>query len=211
MKEYTVSIMENNLKVGIVIMASGLGRRFGSNKLLEDLNGKPLIKWIIDATENLFDKRVVVTRSTSVKQICDSLKVECILHELPNRNDTVRLGLTALMSDVDYCFFTPADQPLISRQSIIRLVERVKASDCAKLGSEKIVRTSYGDIVGSPVGFPSVFFEKLLNLPEKKGGGWIAKNHPDMVDLVEVCHEYELWDVDTVADLEKIKNVINKD
>ena len=211
MKEYTVSIMENNLKVGIVIMASGLGRRFGSNKLLEDLNGKPLIKWIIDATENLFDKRVVVTRSTSVKQICDSLKVECILHELPNRNDTVRLGLTALMSDVDYCFFTPADQPLISRQSIIRLVERVKAADSDKPGSERIVRTSYGDIVGSPVGFPSVFFEKLLNLPEKKGGGWIAKNHPDMVDLVEVCHEYELWDVDTVADLEKIKNVINKD
>ena len=212
--------MGNNIRVGLVIMASGLGVRFGGNKLMESLGDKPLIKWIIDSSDGIFDKRVVVTRSSEVKKFCDSLNIDCIIHEFPNRNDTVRLGLSALMNEVDYCFFTPGDQPLISSESISRLVERAKSADSDKLedsdrladsdklDSKRIVRASYGEEVGSPVGFSCAFFKELLSLPEKKGGGWIAKNNPDMVDLVEVSHEYELWDVDTVSDLEKIKNVL---
>ena len=48
-------------KIGCVIMASGLGRRFGSNKLLADFGGEPMICRILDATEGIFRRRVVVT------------------------------------------------------------------------------------------------------------------------------------------------------
>ncbi len=183
-------------------MASGLGKRFGSNKLIENLNNKPLIQWIIDATEDLFDRRVVVTRSEEVKQLCDRLKIDCIFHKLPNRNDTIRLGLSSIMNDVDYCFFTPGDQPLIKKESIVKLI------DMANDNPQKIVRTCYGDIVGSPVGFPKIYFDELQKLPEGKGGGWIARNNPTQICTVEMSDEYELWDIDTVDDLDKIKNVL---
>ena len=44
------------LPIGCVIMASGLGKRFGSNKLMADFNGKPMIYRILSATDGaLFD------------------------------------------------------------------------------------------------------------------------------------------------------------
>lgn len=197
-----MSIETNNMKIGLVIMASGLSKRFGRNKLMEALNGKPLIKWTIDATDALFDRRVVVTRNSDVRDLCDELCVDCIMHEFPNRNDTIRLGLTALMDSVDYCFFMPGDQPLISRQSIINLINE------AKKHGDRIIRASFGDTCGMPVGFPKTLFNDLLNLPEKKGGSFVVKNNLSLVDLVELSDKYELFDVDTEDDLEVLKGIL---
>ncbi|MBQ9513155.1 MAG: putative selenium-dependent hydroxylase accessory protein YqeC [Lachnospiraceae bacterium] len=36
-------------KIGMVLMASGMSKRFGSNKLLYELNGKELFRWGLDA------------------------------------------------------------------------------------------------------------------------------------------------------------------
>ena len=83
-------------QIGCVIMASGLGKRFGGNKLMADFHGKPMIQRALDATEGLFSRRVVVTRHESVAELCWAQNVEVVLHDLPGRNDTVRLGLEAL-------------------------------------------------------------------------------------------------------------------
>ena len=204
MRDYTKSTMDNsNIKVGLVIMASGLGKRFGGNKLLETLGGKPVIRWIIDTTDGLFDKRVVVTKNEDIKKMCESMGIECIFHEFPNRNDTVRLGLSWQKDEIDYCFFTPSDQPLISEASIEKLIV------ACKMHSDKIIRACYEDMVGAPTGFPKRYFDELLNLPEHKGGNWVVAKHEDEVLKVTVCNEYELMDIDTVSDLEKIKELVS--
>ena len=64
-----------DIKIGLVIMASGLGKRFGRNKLMEELDNRPIVKWIIDSTDGLFDRRIVVTRSADVKLLCDGLEI----------------------------------------------------------------------------------------------------------------------------------------
>ena len=58
------------MKLGCVIMASGEGKRFGSNKMLADIYGKPLIAWTIDSVPRSFDV-VVSTRWPEVAQICE--------------------------------------------------------------------------------------------------------------------------------------------
>lgn len=191
-----------NIKVSLVIMASGLGTRFGGNKLMANLEGKPLVQWTLDATGDLFDKRVVVTRNKDVQDLCDKQHIECILHTFPGRNDTIRLGLSALMKDVDYCFFALGDQPLITRDTMKRLVEE------AQKYPEGIVRTSYEDVVGNPVGFSKIFFKDLLTLPTDQGGSYVIKQNLSRVQLVPVQEFYEIWDVDTNSDLEKIKKVL---
>ena len=50
-------------------MASGLAKRFGSNKLLADFDGAPLLCRAFAATEGLH--RIVVTRSAEVKALCE--------------------------------------------------------------------------------------------------------------------------------------------
>lgn len=205
MKNYTVNTMENkNIKIGLVIMASGLGKRFGSNKLMEILVNKPLIKWIIDITDGIFDRRIVVTRSKDVKDLCDSLNINCIYHELPGRNDTIRLGLEAIMNEIDYCFFSPGDQPLIKKETFHKL------TSVAKADTGKIIRTCHNDIVGTPTGFPKILFDDLLKLPDKKGGNWLVNKNLSLVKKVMTQEEYELWDIDTASDLEKIKIIIDK-
>ena len=177
-------------KVGCVIMASGLGKRFGSNKLMADFNGKPMILWALQASEHWKENRIVVTRHADVAALCQRLGVRVVLHELPHRSDTIRLGLEAL-GDVDACLFLPGDQPLLRSETVDFLVDRWEADQ------EKILRPFHKETPGSPVIFPSWTFEQLRHLPEGKGGGWIIKNYPEKVAAIEIADPYELMDADT--------------
>ena len=85
-----------NEAVGAVIMASGLARRFGSNKLLADFGGEPMLCRALAATAGIAP-RLVITRSEEVQRLCTALGVPVLLHALPHRSDTVRLGLSALL------------------------------------------------------------------------------------------------------------------
>ena len=71
--------------MGCVIMASGLGRRFGGNKLMADFKGKPLLQWILDVTEGIFGRRIVVTRHEEVRKLCLRQEIDVIYHTLPCR------------------------------------------------------------------------------------------------------------------------------
>lgn len=177
-------------KTGCVIMASGLGKRFGGNKLMAEFHGKPMIRQALDATEGLFTRRVVVTRHESVAELCRGQNVEVVLHDLPNRNDTVRLGLEAL-GDLDCCMFLPGDQPLLRRETAAKLLQNWQQHP------DSIIRPIHEDTEGSPVVFPSWAFPELKNLPEGKGGNVVIKNHPHEVIRVSVSDPFELADVDT--------------
>ena len=116
------------LPVGCVLMASGLSRRFGSNKLLAPFGpeGKPLFCRALAATDTpLLATRIVVTRSEAVRQLCEERSIPVIFHALPGRNDTVRLGLKALLQQVPElagCMFLPGDQPLLQRETVEAMV-----------------------------------------------------------------------------------------
>ncbi len=180
--------------LGCVIMASGLGKRFGGNKLMADFEGEPLISRILEVTEELFARRVVVTRHKEVEALCRKRGIDVVFHELPYRSDTVRLGLEAL-GDVDGCMFCPGDQPWLSRETVMTLALAV-AND-----REHIWRTAWGEDVGMPVVFPAWAFSELFTLPEGKGGGYLTKKYPEQVRLVQVRDKFELKDIDRPEDL----------
>lgn len=189
---------------GCVIMASGLGKRFGGDKLMTELMEKPMIQYIIDATEELFDCRVVVTRNKRVEEWCEKRKITVVYHELPDRNDTVRLGiekLEAIMkNELSGCIFCPADMPFVTRNSLRKIM------NLAMDNQEGIVRMSYEGQVGSPVLFGKKYIDSLKNLPKGKGGSEIIKENKDKLYFVEAKDEYELWDMDTQEDFELVKN-----
>lgn len=182
-------------KIGCVIMASGLGRRFGGNKLMADFRGAPMIQRALEATEGLFSQRVVVTRHEAVADLCREQGIAVVFHDLPHRSDTVRLGLEA-MADLDGCMFLPGDQPLLRRETVTMLLEKWKEAP------DMIVRPIFEDSEGSPVLFPRWAFQELLDLPEGKGGGVVIKNHPQAVCRVSVADPFELADADTPETLE---------
>lgn len=187
-------------KIGCVIMASGMGKRFGDNKLMADFCGKPMIQRAIDGTDGLFSSRVVVTRHESVAALCQVQHIPVVFHNLPHRSDTVRLGLDSL-GDLDACMFLPGDQPLLRRETVAMLLENWKENP------DQIIRPAFEDSEGSPVLFPAWTFSELMNLPEGKGGGVVIKNHPYEVCRVSIANPFELADADTPEMLETLKGL----
>ena len=187
-------------KIGCVIMASGMGKRFGSNKLMADFCGKPMIQRAMDASNGLFSSRVVVTRHESVAALCREQSIPVGFHDSPHRSDTVRLGLEAL-GDLDACMFLPGDQPLLRRETVAMLLENWKENP------DRIIRPVYEDSEGSPVLFPKWTFPELMNLPEGKGGGVVIRNHPHDVCRISIANPFELADADTPEMLEMLKGL----
>lgn len=109
------------LKHGCIVMASGVGARFGGNKLMAELCDAPLVGHVVRATDGLFSRRVVVTCHADVAALCETLGAQVILHDEPCRNDAVRLGMEA-MDGCDTVTFVQGDQPLIRPASIVALL-----------------------------------------------------------------------------------------
>ena len=182
------------LPVGCVIMASGLSTRFGSNKLLTPFGPgrEPMLRRAFAATDTpLLASRVVVARSPEVETLCREVRVPCLLHALPGRNDTVRLGLEALLAerpDLAGCMFLPGDQPLLRRESVESLLRAFAEHLQTQKETERMIfRLAYRakddptPLVGSPVLFDSGYFPALRTLPEGKGGSFLLRQYPEQV------------------------------
>jgi molybdenum cofactor cytidylyltransferase len=196
--------------LGCVIMASGLGQRFGGNKLLAELEGRPLVEWVLDATEGVFARRVVVTRHEAVAALCRARGAEVLLHELPYRSDTVRLGVQRLLAEdpaLRGIAFCSGDQPLLRRETLAAL-----AGAAARDGEsiENIWRVEWQGQPGTPVLFPAWAFDALQALPQGKGGNVLLRQYPDRVRYVQARQPEELLDVDRPEDLEALRAALQK-
>ena len=74
--------------------------------------------------------------------------------------------------------------------------------------NSKICRLAFNGTPGSPVIFPARYYDELMNLPQGKGGGFIAKKYPAQVVLVPAQDEYELYDIDTPDDLIRLSRYL---
>ena len=155
-----------------------------------------------------------MTRSAGVKALCDAQAVPCLLHSLPGRNDTVRLGLEALLEqcpNLAGCIFLPGDQPLLQRETLEALItafaQTQKETERAilRLGA----RAAHGPdtVAGSPVLFGCGYFPALRTLPEGKGGSVVLKAHPEQVQIVYAQRREELLDADTPEALEELSAI----
>ena len=192
-------------------MASGLGKRFGSNKLMADFNGKPMVYRILSATDDaLFAARIVVTRSGEVEAFCRERKIPVLLHAMPYRNHTVLLGLSALLKEYPElagCMFALGDQPLLTKETLEAMVITFSqyyqtASPIFRLAA---IAEDDSIIPGNPILFGNRYFEELLTLPDNHGGNVLLKKYPDVVRYFPAGDPLELADADTPAELEQLK------
>lgn len=194
-------------RIGCVVMASGVGRRFGTQKLLASLAGKTVLERTLSCLSPRYVDAVVVTRSQEIAALCERLGVECTVHDGALQSDTVRRGLD-VMGNRAACMFLPGDQALLSLGSVERLVSE------ACRNPNHIIRLSWNGKPAGPIIFPSSLYEKLRAIEEDKGGSWILKQYPELqerVFCVEAAHEWELFDVDTQDDIETLERILREE
>lgn len=225
--------------ISCIIMASGMSKRFGTNKLLASFNNNTLFENAINISHFVsFGKTLAVTRHDELVQICEREHIHCIKHNMPYRNDMVRLGVSHILKEAccqkNNCpqgiLFLPSDQPLITKTSLQLLCllfiyynssyfacnSTDKSSNANNNyfnnnninNNNKICRLAFNENAGAPVIFPACYYNELLTLPQGKGGGFIAKKHPAQVVLVPAQDEYELYDIDTPDDLIRLSRYL---
>lgn len=113
--------------ISCIIMASGMSKRFGTNKLLASFNNNTLFENAINISHFVnFGETLAVTRHDELVQICEREHIHCIKHNMPYRNDMVRLGVSHILREThkhkSCCtqgiLFLPSDQPLITKTSL---------------------------------------------------------------------------------------------
>ena len=125
-------------RIGCIVMASGASRRFGSNKLMAELDGKPLIQHVIETAQAAGLDPIVVSVDDSfhapVVSLCRRLGVRCALHTGTLQSDTVRCGMQEENVDAatgkpwSGAVFLQGDQPLLRPASLRALLAAFEAA-----------------------------------------------------------------------------------
>lgn len=180
-----------------MLLASGLGRRFGSNKLLSAVEGVPLYRRAMAALAGAgLDRLAVCSPYREVLEAGQALGFLPLYNPdgAEGISASIRLGL-AHMGELDGVLFSVCDQPYLTTNSIINLV------NCFKQSKTAICALSWGGQRGNPAVFPADLFGELAALTGDTGGGAVIRRHPERLVLVEAGCARELADVDTPADL----------
>lgn len=185
------------MNVSAIIMASGFSNRMGENKLKLDVKGKQMFEYTVDLVESLdFTKKILITNDNDIKNYADG-KMEVFDNEKAEigKSESIRIGVEN-SGDVEGYIFFVCDQPFVSKETVIKLLEKFKEKDL-------ITFPMYGKKRGAPMIFPKSYREDLINLKDDQGGVVLINEENSQKVLIET--EKEHIDIDTREDYEKIK------
>jgi molybdopterin-guanine dinucleotide biosynthesis protein A len=114
------------LKKAAVILAGGFSKRFGQDKCLIKLAGKPLVQHVIDRVSAVVDEKVVVVGSNAQREPFAELlksKVNVVVDKHEGQSPLVG-ALTGFESvNADYSLLLPCDTPFVSSEIAALLLD----------------------------------------------------------------------------------------
>ncbi len=96
-----------------LLLSGGKSSRFGTNKAMETINGKPLIEQIVQGLKNVFEKVYIIG---NVKEYTFLQGVFFCEDIIPNKGPLGGLLTGLICSDSEYNFLTACDMPFLTRE-----------------------------------------------------------------------------------------------
>lgn len=130
-----------NYKINAIIPAGGTSSRFGNtNKLLEKINNKEVIKYTVDAFEASNIDEIIICANISIidelKEIFKTYKKVSIIEGGNTRQASVYNGLKH--SSCDFVLIHDAARPMISIDLINQAIEMVKEKKALTVATKTI-------------------------------------------------------------------------
>ncbi|MGM9537969.1 MAG: NTP transferase domain-containing protein [Candidatus Onthomonas sp.] len=161
----------------LILLAAGLSRRFGGNKLLADWHGKPLYTYSLLALAALTARRpdcrlTVVTRYEEIQSHALALgaQVRWNGHSEDGISSSLRLGLESA-PDADFYLCSVADQPDLTTDTAEAFLNAFLAS-----GKPLGCVTHQGQ-PGNPAIFHRQYWDELMALQGDTGGRRVLERH----------------------------------
>ena len=194
---------EREKRIRMILLAAGFSRRFGENKLLYPIKGRPMYLWTMERLkeiqkEGLADSLVVVSQYEEILTEAARQGIPGVknLHSERGISSSLQIGLEEAVrlkdrDSEDYYMFFVADQPFLRKETVENFL--VDFEDSGK----KIGCMSYRKTPGNPVIFHECFVPELMALQGDTGGKKVLKKHLEEVFFYEVQDPGELedWDI----------------
>jgi len=110
----------------VVILAGGFSKRFGQDKCLIDLVGKPLVLHVVDRVSSVVNEKVVVVSSDALREALSNMfksKTKVVVDKYEGQSPLVG-ALTGFESvNAEYSLLLPCDTPFVSAEIVALLLD----------------------------------------------------------------------------------------
>ena len=189
-------------RIAAVLLAAGASTRMGArDKLLEDVDGTPLLRHVAERlAASAIDEVICVLRPNAAERAATLDGLDVRLLENPRAAEgmstSVGSGVAALGRDVDGVLIVLADMPDVMPGDIDRLLSAFDPSE-----DRAIVRaTTMLGVPGHPILFGRRFFEALTQLDGDKGARDLLREYRDFAVEVPIGGNAAITDLDTPED-----------
>ncbi len=194
-------------RIAALVLAAGQSRRYGAeNKLLVDLEGKPLVRRAVEAAQASQAERVLLVTGHA----CDDVEAAvaetgvATVHNpdyAEGLSTSLRCGLAGLPEEIDGVLVLLGDMP---RVEAVILDKLIAAFDPVE-GRAICIPTVRGKR-GNPVLFARRFFAEAMEIAGDVGAKPLIAAHAESVAEVPVEGEAVLLDVDTPEALARLRS-----
>lgn len=194
-------------RIAAVILAAGRSTRMGArNKLLEPIEGKPMVRRVAEVALASKARPVIAVTGHQGERVAGALEgLDLRLVSNPafasGLASSLAAGIAALPADIDGLVVALGDMPGIEPRHIDRLI----ASFAPKEGRSICVPYFEGQR-GNPVLWSARFRGELAQLSGDTGARHLISNHAEEVFEVEMDSPAVLVDVDTEEALARLRS-----
>jgi molybdenum cofactor cytidylyltransferase len=190
-----------------LLLAAGRSSRMGArNKLLEPLDGRPIVRIAAEAVIGSRCRALTVVTGHEEDKVRAALAgLEADFVHNPGFADglaaSLSAGLAAVPADADGIVVALGDMPLVTTAEIDRLIDAFAPTE-----GRAIVVPAFEGQRGNPVLWAARFLPELARLKGDRGGRQIMADHAAEVAEVAMPADAVLTDVDTPEALAALKN-----
>jgi molybdenum cofactor cytidylyltransferase len=183
-------------RTAAIVPAAGLSRRMGSCKQLLPLGDRPAIARCLEILVSSGLKEIMVVLRPGAGEVMAAVRAFPVTI-LPNMDpggdmaSSVRVGLRALPPEVTGVFIAPADHPLVTVETYLKLMHLHREAQ------DSILIPTHEGQKGHPTLFPLILLEELTRLPTLRH---VVQAHLDRVLQVAVPDRGVVLDMDTPED-----------
>ena len=187
--------------IAAIVLAAGFARRMGRQKLLLELQGKPVVRWSVEAILPHVGDTIVVTGQDdeAVRAALAGLAVRFAVNPRPQagQGSSIAVGAAALKPWTAAALVALGDQPRLPEGLIARLLAERERSGKA------IVAPVFQGTQGTPVLFAAAVFDELRALDGDAGARSVVQARPERVARLAIDAPMPP-DVDTPEDYARL-------